>query len=584
MLKFFNPFTTYPVAKNMRACRKMESTIVKLILPPLHALLLFMSYIALVNDLKAKVLIVVRGVRNVEELYILFPFTREIILILMVPLIAVYVFKYNKRTFLTLIAMIIAILSYVFSTPFVIPIMALMMIMLISLDRRVVSEPREHFKRIVEAEAIVVTVISTYSIIRYFLYFILGGEMFKDPSWVIVELHMKLITSLQLLNMITYALMPIVTLFSLIKIKEGNDKPSEWLSKKQSLFILLASIMLVIFQSSMIFSPIINPKGLLIGVDTLYYKTCLQRIIWRGPQEVLTLSPARSLYLLLMYAVWYSLRLKPKIVVQLMPLMLFPLLTLSSYFMVLKLTNSHTIAALSSLLLVTSPQITVYTYASFQANILGLAIMYSVIATYYAKNKYAPLWTLITSLLMQFIHPWTAAHVLIFFTLFIFFTRKYKSKYDLTVVIMMLIGIIVGDQLKMLLIGSTTEATADLAERYAKVTIFRAVENVFAFPQTLCRIVTSYCNGFLNYPLSILVLFSQLKTSFQMARFEASWILPLMVMYISPRSYTPRLILNMPTHAFIGLLLSKFRRNKILVTSVITLSMSYSLACITNLT
>jgi len=559
------------------------------LLPLFHALLLFTSYIALINDLRAKVIIVMGGIKRIRELYIAFPFLHETILVFLILLALACLTKDLKKGIAIMLIALVALLARILLIPFIIPVTALITVVMTSLDKKLAGRLGEHVKKIAEAETTIIATICAYSVLRYFVYLIVGGSPFRDPSWTIVELHAKLITSLQPLSMLIYCAMPIIGIFSLVKKKSSlfafmvNEEANEWLSRKHALIILLASTALVIIQCLTVFSPVINPRGLAIGVDTLYYRFFLEELIRKGPKEALVLSPARSLYLLLTYVIWYFTRLSPKTIIELMPSILFPLVIVSSYFMVLKLTKSHTIAALSSLMHATSPQVTTYLYASFQANILGLIIMYSVLAAYYMRNKYALLWAVFASLLLQFIHPWTAFHMLIFLVLFILFTKRYKKRYDILMITMVLIGIVAGDQLKVIITGNLQEATTDLAERCARKTIFETLKNILTYPEVLYRTVASYCKGFLNYPLLILILISQLTADPQLTSFGASWILPLAMIYISPMSYTPRLILNMPAHALIGALLSKLRKNKMLIAVIVIVSLSYSLMCIVNL-
>jgi len=558
--------------------------IVKQTLPVLHALLLFLSYIALVNDLGLRFLITVNMKWKLEKLYIYFPFLKSIIIAITILMLIIQLlaFENYKRAIITISLMTILLIPNFSSIPFLVPIVAIASVLLIILNKKIVKNPKSHLKEVINIGAIIVSSICLYSIIRYLIYIIIGGRIFSDSSWSIVILHMKLLASLQLINMITYATMPIIAVISLIR-KHKEEEHNELINKKQSLLILLISILWTILQTSIIYLPTVNPTKISVGIDLLYYEEFLLKAIKRGPEEALNYSPGRFLYLLLIYLVWYCTRLPPRLVVQSMPILLFPIMILSSYFMVFKLTNSYTIAAISSLILASSPQVTMNYFASYQANVLGLILMYTIIGLYFTKIKLTPLLILIISTLMQFVHPWTSFQMLTSFTLFILLAKKYKDKHSLATLIMMGIGILLGDQMKIFISHSITEASVDIADYYTKISLSNAFNNILTYHRNLYRAIMYYCKGSLNYPLSVFTLITLFITSAELKAFGVSWILPLVITYVSSRGYIARLILNLPIHTLIAISIFKLSKNKILPITLILISLSYSLMYIITL-
>jgi len=383
--------------------------------------------------------------------------------------------------------------------------------------------------------------------------------------------------------MLAYTVTPIVAFLSLVKGKVNDEKVEELFGKKHSLIILFISMTLASLQNFIVYLPTVNPKGLPMGADILHYERFLRKVIRKGPWEAIRISPARSLYLLLLYVAWLYLRPPTKELVQLMPSVMLPLIVVTSYFMVKKLTESWTIAALSSLFLATSPQVTITIFGSFQANMLALTIMYGIIGMYYSKSKVTPILSLIGSAAMQFVHPWTAIHMLAFFTVLMISSKKFRHRYSLITFLAIAIGILLGDRLKVLLVGGEAETVITVTGHYTSATIARPLENLSAYWWNLHRVISSYCRGYMNYPLVLLTLYIYVKqVPKEVKYFSASWMLTLIFMYISPYFYIARLMLTIPLQVPLAIAVYK-TDNNLIIFSALVASISYSLLCIVNL-
>ncbi|HEX4921530.1 MAG TPA: hypothetical protein VFV92_12420, partial [Candidatus Bathyarchaeia archaeon] len=166
------------------------------------------------------------------------------------------------------------------------------------------------------------------------------------------------------------------------------------------------------------YRPDLNPSASLVGVDSPLYLGWLQQMLALPlPQAihfsfVSGLEGSRPLLLLLLYFV-SSIGISPTLVIEFLPVVLSPLLTLSTFVFVKTGFGSAETAGLTSILTPVSFYTTVGLWGGYYANWLALIFVYLFLASLliYLRGpslaKYGVMWLL--SLATFLAHPWTWA-------------------------------------------------------------------------------------------------------------------------------------------------------------------------------
>ncbi len=159
------------------------------------------------------------------------------------------------------------------------------------------------------------------------------------------------------------------------------------------------------------YSSRINPHSIHIGADLPNYVEAMAEVerdpwasfkIWGG---------SRPLLFLLVYSLSGLLHIGSDKILKFLPLLLNPLLTLSTYLMVYMASKDHSWASLSALLTATGFQMTVGMFSFFLANLLGLALINVSLGLLFASMRdRSPTKLLLASALGSltlYVHPWT---------------------------------------------------------------------------------------------------------------------------------------------------------------------------------
>ena len=216
--------------------------------------------------------------------------------------------------------------------------------------------------------------------------------------------------------------------------------------------------------------PGLNPNGNVVGLDTPAYINWITQMLARPFPQAISYafsqadSGFRPLPLILFYSI-ASLGISAQQTVEFSPLVLGPLISLSSYHFVKSGSRNRGAAAISALVACFSFNVTVGIWAGYLANWLAMIMAYFFLAGFFLferlrrKTILVPLSLLSVALLLT--HPWTWAMILA--TTFVFGISRSRDRRKLLTIssaILILSGVVV-DFAKNQVVGGTTLA-ADL--------------------------------------------------------------------------------------------------------------------------
>jgi hypothetical protein len=244
------------------------------------------------------------------------------------------------------------------------------------------------------------------------------------------------------------------------------------LSRPRLLLILslAASLLLALVP----YRPDLNPTGTLVGVDSPTYVTWISQMLSRPIPQALQysfiegLDGSRPLLLIILYMV-ASLGVSPSQVIEYLPMILAPLITLSTYAFVRFGQGNPSFAALTALFTPFSFYLPVGLWGGYYANIaaLVLAYLFLTLLLLFSKSSSATKYvaTLALSVALFLTHPWT--WVLIAATSLVFAVTLWRET-RLTIHLKSIAGIIMtGIALDILktTIFATRSVSADLATK-----------------------------------------------------------------------------------------------------------------------
>src|SRR5436189_1061954 len=164
------------------------------------------------------------------------------------------------------------------------------------------------------------------------------------------------------------------------------------------------------------YRPDLNPTGSLVGIDSPLYLGWIGQMLARPLQQALQhsfvegLEGSRPLLLVLLYMV-ASAGISPSQIIEYTPMLLAPLLSLSTYTFVRYGNGSARFAGLTALFSSVSFYSTVGLWGGYYANWLALVLVYLFLTSLLvfsrspSKAKYGSMYGLSVALL--FTHPWT---------------------------------------------------------------------------------------------------------------------------------------------------------------------------------
>jgi len=252
---------------------------------------------------------------------------------------------------------------------------------------------------------------------------------------------------------------------SILKLNFQDALPLKFNPK----LLLFFSTLISMFSAIYPYLPTVNPADLPVGVDIKYYVnyTLMAEI---DPLNAFKVSGgSRPIIVLLLLLLKRLTNLDVWLVVKFLPLILNPLLTLSTYFLVKSSTGDEFFASLSALLTSLGYKLTVNMYSYFLADITALILIYFSMALLFdslkSKSKLTFACSTILFSLSIFTHPWTFTQYyisLLFFPLAEIFERRSLTvalKAERRILILLVFSGFI-DILKSFLIGGLEGASA----------------------------------------------------------------------------------------------------------------------------
>src|SRR5438477_939886 len=205
----------------------------------------------------------------------------------------------------------------------------------------------------------------------------------------------------------------------------GLDRPNS----SQAKFILLhhPRLLLIIAMTAaallglLPYSPGLNPNGNIVGTDTPVYIEWTRQMLARPFPQAISYafsgadSGFRPVPLILFYLI-ASLGVRPEQVVEFSPVILGPLLSLSSFVFVTTGSGDNGTAAIAALVASFSFDVKVGIWPGYLANWLGMIIAFFFLAAFSlfekSKRKTIVIPLIFLSLALLLTHPWTWALIL----------------------------------------------------------------------------------------------------------------------------------------------------------------------------
>ncbi len=267
---------------------------------------------------------------------------------------------------------------------------------------------------------------------------------------------------------------PFANIISSVRTRSLSDSARTFkiLSRPRLLLVIsLASSVLLAFVP---YRPDLNPNGILVGVDSPTYVTWISQMLARPVPQALQysfvegLDGSRPLLLVILYMV-ASLGVSPSQVIEYLPMILAPLLALSSYAFVRFGQGNANLAGLTALFTPFAFYLPVGLWGGYYANMLALVFgyLFLTLLLLFSKSpsatKYCAMFALSVALFLT--HPWTWVLIA---TAGLVFALSLWRETRLTIHLKSIAGIVIAgvalDVLKSTLFATRTVA-ADLATK-----------------------------------------------------------------------------------------------------------------------
>src|SRR5207253_1682518 len=209
---------------------------------------------------------------------------------------------------------------------------------------------------------------------------------------------------------------PFAKIISSVKTRSLSDSARTFKILSHPRLMLTISIAASVLLAFVPYRPDLNPNGILVEVDSPTYVTWISQMLARPVPQALQyafvegLDGSRPLLLVVLYIV-SSLGVSPSQVIEYLPMILAPLLALSTYAFVRFGQGSASFAGLTALFTPFTFYIPVGLWGGYYANMLALvfAYLFLTILLLFSKSpsatKYSAMFALSIALFLT--HPWT---------------------------------------------------------------------------------------------------------------------------------------------------------------------------------
>src|SRR3989442_4813214 len=209
---------------------------------------------------------------------------------------------------------------------------------------------------------------------------------------------------------------PFKNLISSLRSVSLSDSAREFKILSHPKLMLAVSLFISSLLAFVPYRPDLNPSGALVGIDSPTYVTWINQMTSKPLVQALQysfvtgLDWSRPLLLILLYLV-ASTGISPSLIIEYLPVVLAPLLSLSSYVFVRYGHGSSNFAALAALFTPLSFYVTVGMWGGYYANMLGMieAYLFLTLLLLFSKSpstpRYGAMFALSVALFLT--HPWT---------------------------------------------------------------------------------------------------------------------------------------------------------------------------------
>jgi len=267
---------------------------------------------------------------------------------------------------------------------------------------------------------------------------------------------------------------PFRSLLSSIRAVSLSDSARGFKILSHPKLMLVISLFIGSLLAFVPYRPDLNPNGTLVGIDSPTYVSWINQMLQRPLLQALQysfvegLDGSRPLLLIPLYLA-ASAGISPSLIIEYLPMLLAPLLSLSTYIFVRFGQGSASLAGLTALFTSTSFYITVGMWGGYYANMLGIieTFLFLTFLLLFSKSpstaRYSAMFALSVALFLT--HPWT--WVLVASVCLVFAVSVWKET-GRSIHLKSMIGIIVAgivlDVLKSSVFATRTVA-ADLATK-----------------------------------------------------------------------------------------------------------------------
>jgi len=380
----------------------------------------------------------------------------------------------------------------------------------------------------------------------------------------------------------------------------SNSQAGITLTKHPRLLLLLA-IAAALLLGVVPYRPDLNPSMTPVGVDAHFYIDALNQMLQRSPGSAISYAlgnawaSSRPLLLVPMYLMSLTGLASVNQTVEVLPAILGPLLTLSTFVLVRESSGSEPLAAIASMFSALSFNATVGMWAGFYANWLALSesfLFFATLLSFLRKNSRSSFVAMtLLSVGVLLTHPWTWLWVLTIGIIFTVALWRDAGKIIMARPLGLLLAInIVVDVARSLFFGGPV-ATQDASASLAQSGIYQTLN---FWPNIVGGLFSAY-DGLLGNAVFLalsLITMIFLRFTNRFERILTVWIVTgsLPLVFVSSLIQT-RIVydLPMPIMASAGLLLlvRPVRNNQVqsslAVLLVLLLSANYALRAVTNL-
>src|SRR5256886_6047368 len=267
---------------------------------------------------------------------------------------------------------------------------------------------------------------------------------------------------------------PFARIISFVRTRSLSESAQTFKILSHPRLLLIIGIAASVLLAFVPYRPDLNPNGILVGVDSPTYVTWINQLLARPPSQALQysfiegLDGSRPLLLIVLYMV-ASLGVSPSQIIEYLPMILAPLLALSSYVFVRLGHGSANFAGLTALFTPFTFYLSVGLWGGYYANMLALvfAYLFLTLLLLFSKSpsakKYSGMFALSVGLFLT--HPWTWVLVV---TAVLVFAFSLWIETHLSIHLKSIAGIVIAgvalDVLKSTIFATRTVA-ADLATK-----------------------------------------------------------------------------------------------------------------------